>query len=265
VSRLGDVCLPGIPIVALLLAGAWRLYSRRPRKRIPGDHIGIDDPEIAEGFNRVAQMPQMKLMRWFVARRATGMLAHGEAIDLGCGPGYLVAEMVRQAPGLHVTGVDLSEEMLAEARAYAQQRGMAQAVSFRKGDVQQIPFEDGSVDLVVSTLSLHHWSAPVAVLDEVARVLRPGGSLLIFDLRRDLSAPMWLLLWWVTGFVVSPSLRRANEPLASRNAAYTPQEARELADRAGLDCLRVTRGPLWLTIEGVKQGAAPQQGLGIDD
>jgi ubiquinone/menaquinone biosynthesis C-methylase UbiE len=256
VSRLGDICLPGIPFVAILLAGAWRLYSRRPRQRIPGDHVEIDDPELAEGFNRVARMPQMKLMRWFVARRATDMVAHGEAIDLGCGPGYLVAEMVRQAPGLHVTGVDLSEEMLAEARAYAQQRGMAQAVSVRKGDVQQIPVEDGSVDLVVSTLSLHHWSDPVAVLDEAARVLRPGGSLLIFDLRRDLSAPMWLLLWWVTGFVVSQSLRRANEPLASRNAAYTPQEARELANRSRLSKLRVTRGPLWLTIEGHKQDAA---------
>ena len=256
VSRLGDICLPGIPFAVLLLAGAWCLYSRRPRNRIPGDHVGIDDRKIAEGFSRAARMPQMKLMRWFVARRATVMVAHGEAIDLGCGPGYLVAEMVRQAPGLHVTGVDLSDEMLAEARAHAQRRGMAQAVSFRKGDVQQIPFEDGSVDLVVSTLSLHHWSDPVAVLDEVARILRPGGSLLIFDLRRDLSAPMWLLLWWVTGFVVSPSLRRANEPLASRNAAYTPREARELAGRAPLDGLCVMRGPLWLTIEGRKQDAA---------
>jgi ubiquinone/menaquinone biosynthesis C-methylase UbiE len=256
VSRLGDTCLPGIPVAALLLAGAWRLYSRRPRQRIPGDHVGIDDPEIAKGFYRVARMPQFKLMRWFVARRATGMVAHGKAIDLGCGPGYLAAEMVRQAPGLHVTGVDLSDEMLAEARAYARQRSTTQAISFRKGDVQQIPFEDGSVDLVVSTLSLHHWSDPVAVLDEVARVLRPGGSLLIFDLRRDLSAPMWLLLWWVTGFVVPPSLRRANEPLASRNASYTPREARELADRAQLDGLCVTRGPLWLTIEGRKHNDA---------
>jgi ubiquinone/menaquinone biosynthesis C-methylase UbiE len=247
--------LPGIAFAAVLFGAAWRLYSRRPRKRVPGDHVGIDDPEIAEAFNRVARMPQMKLMRWFVARRAAGMAARGEAVDLGCGPGYLVVELARQAPELHVTGVDLSDEMLAEAEDYARQHGAGLVVSFRKGDVQQIPFEDGSVDLVVSTLSLHHWSEPAAVLDEVDRVLRPGGSFLIFDLRRDLSAPVWLLLWVVTGFVVSPALRRANEPLASRNAAYTPAEAVELAERSRLGGWRVTHGPVWLTIEGQEQGA----------
>jgi ubiquinone/menaquinone biosynthesis C-methylase UbiE len=254
-SKLGDLCLPGIAFAAVLLAAAWRLYSRRPRKRIPG-HEGIDDPEVAEGFSRVALMPQMSLMRRYVARRATKMTARGAAVDLGCGPGYLVVEMARQAPELHVTGVDLSDEMLAEAEDYARRHDMGQTVSFRKGDVQQIPFADGSVDLVVSTLSLHHWSDPVAVLDDVARVLSPGGSFLVFDLRRDLSAPMWLLLWVVTGFVVSPALRRANEPLASRNAAYTPLEARGLAERSRLGGWRVTHGPLWLIIEGSEQDSA---------
>lgn len=256
VNRFGEACLPGLAFAAVLLAAAWRLYSRRTRERVPGDHIGIDDPEIAEGFNQVARMPQMKLMRWFVARRAAGMAARGEAVDLGCGPGYLVVELTRQAPGLHVTGVDLSDEMLAEAEHYARQHGVGETVSFRKGDVQQIPFGDGSLSLVVSTLSLHHWGDPVAVLDEVARVLRPGGSFLIFDLRRDLSAPVWLFLWVITGFVVSPALHRANEPLASRNAAYTPLEAAGLAERSRLRGWRVTRGPVWLTIEGHKQGAA---------
>jgi ubiquinone/menaquinone biosynthesis C-methylase UbiE len=251
-SRSSDFCLPGIAFSAVLLAAAWRLYSHRPRERIPG-HEGIDDPEIAKGFNHVARMPQMKLMRWYVARRATKMAAHGEAIDLGCGPGYLAVEMARQAPGLHATGVDLSDEMLTEAEGYARRHKTAQAVLFKKGDVQQIPFEKGSVDLVVSTLSLHHWGDPVAVLDEVARVLRRGGSFLIFDLRRDLSAPVWLLLWFVTGFLVPPSLRRANEPLSSRNAAYTPLEAATLAERSRLGDWRVTRSPLWLILEGHKQ------------
>jgi ubiquinone/menaquinone biosynthesis C-methylase UbiE len=251
-SRLETLCLPGIAFAAILLAAAARLYSLRPRRRIPV-HEELDDAEVAEAFNRVALMPQMGLMRRHMARRATEMTARGEAVDLGCGPGYLAVEMARRAPELHVTGIDLSEEMLAEAEDYARRHDMAQAVSFRKGDVQRIPFADGSLDLVVSTLSLHHWSNPVAVLDEVHRVLRPGGSFLVFDLRRDLSAPVWLLLWVVTGFVVEPALRRANEPLASRNAAYTPMEARELAEQSQLQGWHVTHGPAWLIIEGYKQ------------
>ena len=164
--------------------------------------------------------------------------------------------MARRAPALHVTGVDLSDEMLTEAENYARLQDLGQAVSFRKGNVQRLPFADGSVDLVVSTFSLHHWNDPVAVLDEVDRVLRPGGSFLVFDLRRDLSAPAWLLLWVVTGFLVEPALRRANEPLASRNAAYTPVEARKLVEQSHLDGWRVIRGPLWLIIEGSKQDTA---------
>ena len=255
VSRLETCCLPGIAFFAVLLAAAVRLYSRRSRKRIPcREELG--DSEIIEAFARVALMPQMGLMRRYVAGRATKATARGVAVDLGCGPGYLVVEMAGRAPALHVTGVDLSEEMLTEAEDYARHHDMGQAVSFRKGDVHQIPFADGSVDLVVSTFSLHHWSDPVAVLDEVDRVLRPGGSFLVFDLRRDLSAPAWLLLWVVTGFLVEPALRRANEPLASRNAAYTPVEIRKLAEQSRLDGWRVIRGPLWLIIEGSKQDTA---------
>jgi hypothetical protein len=73
---------------------------------------------------------------------------------------------------------------------------------------------------------------------------------LVFDLRRDTSAPFYLLLWFATRCVVPQVLRRVNEPLGSRNAAYTPQEAARLAGQSRLTGWRVTRGPLWLTIEG---------------
>lgn len=242
--------------VAALLGAAWRLYARRPRERVPGRE-GLDEPEIAAGFNWVAMMPQMQLLRWYVARRAANMVWRGEAVDLGCGPGHLVIKLAQMAPGLHVTGVDLSDEMLVEAEGSARRSAVGDRITFRKGDAQQIPFPDGSLDLVVSTLSLHHWSDPVGALGEVARVLRPpeparghpGGAFLIFDLRRDLSFPFWLVIWFATHFVVPSALRSVNEPLGSRDAAFTPQEAARLAQKSRLSGWRVTPGPLWLMIE----------------
>lgn len=232
-----------------LFAAAWRLYRGRPLERIASQER-VDDPAVAQSFNRIANMPQMRLLRWYVARRATAMIQRGAAVDLGCGPGQLAVTMAQMAPGLHVTGVDLSDEMLDRADAYARHCGLDQRVAFRKGDAARIPFPDGSLDLVVSTLSLHHWAAPVPVLDEVTRVLRPGGAFLIFDLRRDMSPPFWLLLWFATRFVVPSALRRVNEPLGSRDAAYSPDQAACLAWQSRLSGWRVTRGPLWLTIEG---------------
>ena len=74
-------------------------------------------------------------------------------------------------------------------------------------------------------------------------------TILVFDLRRDMAAPFWLLLWFVTHVVAPAALRRVNEPLGSRDAAYTPQEAARLAEQSRLRGWHVTRGPLWLTIE----------------
>ena len=241
-------------ICTALLAAAWRVYDRRPRGRVASPE-GLDDPEVAQAFSFMATLPQMRLMRWVVARRAMELEPSGQAADLGCGPGHLAIELAQAAPGLLVTGVDLSDEMLETAGARAQRAGLGERVTFRHGNAAQIPFPDASLDLVVSTLSLHHWSEPASVLDEIARVLRPEGAFLIFDLRRDMAAPFYLLLWFVTRCVVPRALRRVNEPLGSRDAAFTPGEAAKLAARSRLAGWSVTQGPLWLTIEGTLGGS----------
>ena len=238
-------------IAAAACLVGWQVYRRRPLARIVS-HEGLEDPEVAHGFNRIATMPQMRLLRRFVARRAIELVPQGTAVDLGSGPGHLAIELAQLAPQLQVTGLDLSDEMLVEAGQHACASGMADRVSFRKGDAVQIPFPDASLDLVVSTLSLHHWGDPIAVLDEIDRVLRPGGAILIFDLRRDLAAPFYLLLWFATHFVVPRALRQVNEPLTSRDAAFTPAEAADMAEQSRLTNWQVTRGPLWLTLEGTK-------------
>ncbi|MGD8585204.1 MAG: class I SAM-dependent methyltransferase [Chloroflexota bacterium] len=240
------------PVVGFAAATLWA-SRRRPAERI-ASHEEIEDPAVAEAFGRIAGWPQMRILREIVIQRTLAMIQEGEAADVGCGPGHLVVELAQRAPGLHLTGIDLSDEMLDKATAKARQTGVAQRVAFRQGDASNLPFEDATLDLVLSTLSLHHWGQPVAVLNEFARVLRPSGVGLIFDLRRDMPAPAYTLLWFATRIVVPEALKQVNEPLASCHAAYSLAEAAGLARQSSLGDWRVRPGPLWLFIEGKRSG-----------
>ncbi|MFL7890928.1 MAG: class I SAM-dependent methyltransferase [Anaerolineales bacterium] len=234
---------------SLLVFFGALIYQNRRRARVPGWE-SLEDPSIAAAFNRIAAWPQMRLLRWYMVRLILRFVQQGQVVDIGCGPGHLVFELARRAPGMQITGVDLSDQLLLQAEQAAARQDTDHRVQFKKGDALELPFPDASLDLAVTTLSLHHWSQPVAVLNEIARVLRPGGAFLIFDLRRDMAAPFYLLLWFATHLVVPGALRRANEPMGSRDAAYTAGEAASLVEASRLTGWQVVTGPLWLVIEG---------------
>ena len=240
--------------IGVLLTALWRVFDRRSRKRIPGQE-GIEDPEIASAFEWVSRTPQMRWIRHFVISQAVVLKNHGEAVDLGCGAGQLVMEMARKAPALQMTGIDLSEKMLADARQSIQRVGLEDQVDFRLGNVEEIPFPDQSLDLVISTASLHHWTDPVKVLNEIDRILKPGGAYYVFDLRRDMALPFYLLIWFATQFIVPAALHRVNEPMGSRNASYTVQELVDLTRQSRLRGGQVTTGPIWIILAGKKSVA----------
>ena len=240
---LGCICAG-----ALVGIGTW-IYQRRTKERIPSQE-SLDGPAVARAFSEVSTKPPWKLLRWFISRRALSLQDVGEAIDIGCGPGYLVLELAKRSKGLHAIGMDCSEEMLIQADSNARASGLAGRTSFKMGNAEKIPFGDHSFDLVVSTLSLHHWKNPIAVMDEIVRVLKPGGGFLVFDLRRDMPAPLYIFFWFITRFVVPSPLRLANEPMGSRDAAYTPYEAADLFSKSTLENGVILEGPGWLLIEG---------------
>lgn len=103
-------------------------------------------------------------------------------LEVGCGPGRLSILLTRRH-GLHVTGLDLDPEMIVRARANATAAGDGDTPSFVVGNVSALSFPDESFDLVVSTLSMHHWTDVGAALSEIGRVLRLKGRALVWDLR----------------------------------------------------------------------------------
>ena len=100
-------------------------------------------------------------------------------LDIGCGMGADALGLAERVPQGHVTGVDFSESLIAEARRRAQGRNLP--VTFETGDAQALRFADGSSDAVRTERMLMHIPDASKALSEMARVLRPGGRIVVFD------------------------------------------------------------------------------------
>lgn len=105
--------------------------------------------------------------------------AGGAVLDVGAGPGVLLAEVARARPDLQLTAVDVSADMVAAAERNLSEFG--DQASAEVGDVAGLPFGDAAFDLIVTSFSLHHWDDVHSAVPELARVLRPGGQLYIYD------------------------------------------------------------------------------------
>jgi len=117
-------------------------------------------------------------------------LRPGETVlDLGSGAGFDAFLAAREVgPFGRVIGVDMTDGMLARARDNAARAGITN-VEFRKGLIEQLPVEDASVDVVISNCVINLVPDKGAVYSEVARVLRPGGRVIVSDVVLDAALP----------------------------------------------------------------------------
>ncbi len=120
----------------------------------------------------------------------------GDLLDVGTGTGRILELLAPQAE--HAIGLDQSREMLAVARANLDKAGLRNC-ELRQGDMYQLPLPPRSVDVVTFHQVLHFGETPAAAIAEAARVLRPGGRLLVADFAahavedlRDTHAHRWL-------------------------------------------------------------------------
>jgi SAM-dependent methyltransferase len=148
--------------------------------QVPGG-ILVGDAVVYDTLSRLLLGPFLERIAADVAAVAP---AGARVLEVGCGPGHLSIRLARHH-GLEVTGLDLDPAMIARAQANGDGPGNGdqRRPSFLVGDVAALAFPDESFDLVVSTLSMHHWADSTAGLAEIGRALRPGARALIWDFR----------------------------------------------------------------------------------
>jgi ubiquinone/menaquinone biosynthesis C-methylase UbiE len=127
--------------------------------------------------------PQMAAVRQYATQLSGGLPQGAAVLEVAPGPGYLAIEMARL--GFAVTGLDISRTFVEIAAENARQAGVH--VKVRQGDAAALPFDAGSFDLVVCQAAFKNFGQPTAALNEMHRVLRPGGTAVIHDMNRDVS------------------------------------------------------------------------------
>jgi demethylmenaquinone methyltransferase/2-methoxy-6-polyprenyl-1,4-benzoquinol methylase len=186
--------------------------------------------------------------RFLVSRVECG--PDGSVLDVATGTAAVAIELVRQH-GCRVVGVDQSPEMLDGARARIEAAGLVDRITLVRGGAEQLPFPDGAFDALTFTYLIRYVGDPGATLAELARVVRPGGTMagLEFGLPRGVWRPLWELYvrvglpvsgrviahgWREVGSFLGPSIRELHIrlPLAKQV---------ELWREAGLEDVRVRR------------------------
>jgi SAM-dependent methyltransferase len=158
---------------------------------------------------------------WAAWARALGhLLPACDVADIGCGDGYLAIEAAGFAR--HVIAIDRSREVLDRARALAKRRRVAN-VTWKQGELEKLPVQDASVDVALLSQVLHHAPSPGRALDEAVRIARPGGRVLVLDLRKHGES-------WV------------RDRFGDKWLGFEDQELERMLTDAGLNNVRVTTG-----------------------
>ncbi|MBI4300482.1 MAG: class I SAM-dependent methyltransferase [Chloroflexi bacterium] len=120
-----------------------------------------------------------------LAEVTAALKGEGTVLDVGAGSGYFSLAIAQKLKQGKVICLDLSKEMLQRLRQLANKRGLADKVQMLEGSASRIMLDDGVVDVAIANGVFHELVDPAVVLQEMVRVLRPGGAIIVTDFRAD--------------------------------------------------------------------------------
>jgi SAM-dependent methyltransferase len=176
--------------LALLVAGGGVTVLHPATRRVRAVAAG------AAGRLRTSSSPSARLYEWLAERLLAGCYERLAAevadalrevggtrvLEVGPGPGGVCIRLAASHSDVCITALDIDPDMITLLARRARREGLAERVAVVVGDVAAMPFEDATFDVVVSSFSVHHWSAAGAGFAEIRRVLRPAGRGLVYDL-----------------------------------------------------------------------------------
>jgi ubiquinone/menaquinone biosynthesis C-methylase UbiE len=163
---------------------------------MPTPDIQIDQPapRAAKPYKGMAM--EGLIARWYtkirqndeelgelVSRLSEMLPAGSRVLEVAPGPGYLAIELARR--GHQVVGLDISASFVQIAQAKAREAGVA--IDFQRGNASDMPLDGDTFDLIICRAAFKNFTEPVRAIQEMYRVLKPGGKAVIVDLRRDAS------------------------------------------------------------------------------
>jgi ubiquinone/menaquinone biosynthesis C-methylase UbiE len=187
-----------------------------------------------------------------IAADLVGRITSGRILDIGSGPGVLLADLHRLQPGLELHGLDISAAMVDLAKTRLNQI----PVDLRVGDIRQTTYPAQSFDLVTCTGSFYLWDDPEKGLAEIHRLLKPGGQAILYETCRDydkgavlaaiqlnLRSENWLRRWLAPRFLLQQFSMTYTKDEIALIIARTP-----FHEHARIESITLGGLPAWLRI-----------------
>jgi ubiquinone/menaquinone biosynthesis C-methylase UbiE len=216
-----------------------------PSTRVLQNEAEYIDVAVARAYDEHARRFMRIIYRRFARKAARMDIPGKQVLDIGTGSGLLAIELARVRLDWHITGIDVSEEMLKLARQNAAGAGVSDRIDFQQAEAAALPFPDDSFALVISNVSFRLWREPLKVLEEIDRVMVPGGCCLVRDNLR-----LWALrpLLGLAGRAMGMDTGQRRLWMRAFRSAYTLGEARSIIKESALKDARVTFIPAFLML-----------------
>jgi len=207
----------------------------------------MDDDAVSRAYGR--QMARFQSGYDTSARRAHAAAPSAtRVLDAATGPALLLPALASLYPEATLTALDISPHMIERARETLCAAGVEGRVQLVHGSVYELPFEHGQFDLVIASQLIHMLDDLPGFLREARRVLAPGGTLMLFDFRRDV--PAWYRLVANASTSVLHALRVPMDGMGPViRAAYTPAELESALRGCGFEDITIESGIAALTVE----------------